>query len=113
MAAPSGAIGGTVDVLASWSGPEEDSFRAMLKPFEEETQITVRYHGTRDLQGILWRGVATKNLPDVAGRESFVATVEAAGYDGWVGLEYKPSTIADASFGWLPRERRSAAAATR
>ena len=38
--------------------------------------------------------------------------ITAAGYTGWVGLEYKPSDPADsaASFGWLPRERRAAEA---
>ena len=30
----------------------------------------------------------------------------AAGYDGWVGLEYQPSAASADSFGWL---RRSAA----
>ena len=30
----------------------------------------------------------------------------AHGYAGWVGLEYKPSTTTDESFGWLPYERR-------
>ena len=30
----------------------------------------------------------------------------AHGYDGWVGLEYKPSTTTDESFGWLPFARR-------
>ncbi len=36
-------------------------------------------------------------LGDLAGR----------GYDGWVGLEYKPTTSTDASLRWLPRARRS------
>jgi len=42
-----------------------------------------------------------------------LAALEAGGYAGWVGLEYKPSTTSADSFGWLPRERRSAAATTR
>ena len=29
-------------------------------------------------------------------------TLAAAGYDGWVGLEYKPSGASADSFGWLP-----------
>jgi len=29
------------------------------------------------------------------------------GYDGWVGLEYKPSGASDQSFGWLPGDFRS------
>jgi hydroxypyruvate isomerase len=32
----------------------------------------------------------------------------AAGYDGWVGLEYTPSGASADSFAWLPRERRGA-----
>lgn len=34
--------------------------------------------------------------------------LSAAGYDGWVGLEYKPSAASADSFGWLPPERRAA-----
>jgi hydroxypyruvate isomerase len=45
--------------------------------------------------------------------EQQLAALEAAGYTGWVGLEYKPATTSAESFGWLPRERRSAATATR
>ena len=30
----------------------------------------------------------------------------AAGYRGWVGLEYVPDGPSADSFGWLPRERR-------
>jgi hydroxypyruvate isomerase len=33
----------------------------------------------------------------------------AAGYDGWVGLEYQPTGASADSFAWLPRERRGAA----
>ena len=33
----------------------------------------------------------------------------AAGYRGWVGLEYQPSGASADSFAWLPRERRGAA----
>ncbi len=34
--------------------------------------------------------------------------LQAAGYDGWVGLEYKPTTTTTESLAWLPRERRAA-----
>jgi alpha-glucoside transport system substrate-binding protein len=60
-------IGGTVTVVGSWSGAEEDSFLAMVQPFEQQTGISVQYTGTRDLNGLLWQGVAQKNPPDVAG----------------------------------------------
>ena len=39
-----------------------------------------------------------------------LTALEAAGYTGWVGLEYKPSTTTLDSLEWLPRERRTAAA---
>ena len=40
-----------------------------------------------------------------------LSDLQAAGYAGWVGLEYKPSDPAGsaASFSWLPRTRRAAA----
>ena len=44
--------------------------------------------------------------------ERQLAALEAAGYAGWVGLEYKPATTSAESFDWLPRERRSAATTT-
>ena len=40
--------------------------------------------------------------------DRLLAELAAAGYDGWVGLEYKPSGASADSFGWLPRERRAA-----
>jgi hydroxypyruvate isomerase len=40
-----------------------------------------------------------RHLGDLAGR----------GYDGWMGLEYKPTTASTPeSLAWLPRDRRSA-----
>jgi hydroxypyruvate isomerase len=40
--------------------------------------------------------------------DSYLGHIAGTGYDGWVGLEYKPSGKSADSFGWLPRERRSA-----
>jgi hydroxypyruvate isomerase len=39
-----------------------------------------------------------------------LTALETAGYTGWVGLEYKPSTTTLDSLEWLQRERRTAAA---
>ena len=36
-----------------------------------------------------------------------VEDLQAGGYDGWVGLEYKPSSTTDQSFNWLRRDLRS------
>ncbi|WP_026360980.1 hydroxypyruvate isomerase family protein [Amycolatopsis nigrescens] len=38
--------------------------------------------------------------------EGHLAALEAAGYHGFAGLEYKPTGASDQSFDWLPRERR-------
>jgi hydroxypyruvate isomerase len=40
--------------------------------------------------------------------DSLLGDLAARGYDGWVGLEYKPTSTTDASLGWLPRARRGA-----
>jgi hydroxypyruvate isomerase len=40
--------------------------------------------------------------------DRYLADLAAAGYSGWVGLEYKPTTDTETSLGWLPRERRAA-----
>jgi len=39
-----------------------------------------------------------------------LCALENAGYSGWVGLEYSPSTSTEESLGWLPRERRAGTA---
>jgi alpha-glucoside transport system substrate-binding protein len=65
--APTGQLGGTVKVIGSWSGTEEEAFTAMVRPFEQQYGVTVDYTGTRDLNGVLWEGVAKGRPPDVAG----------------------------------------------
>ncbi|HTE87001.1 MAG TPA: ABC transporter substrate-binding protein [Dehalococcoidia bacterium] len=66
--APSGGrLGGTVSVLASWGGNEQDSFLAMVKPFEDQTGVKVQYEGTRDLNAVLTSRVQGGNPPDLAG----------------------------------------------
>jgi hydroxypyruvate isomerase len=41
--------------------------------------------------------------------DHYLQRIAATGYDGWVGLEYKPTAASADAFDWLPRERRSAA----
>jgi hydroxypyruvate isomerase len=43
--------------------------------------------------------------------EGLLARLDDAGYDGWVALEYNPTTTTTESLAWLPRERRGARAA--
>jgi alpha-glucoside transport system substrate-binding protein len=60
-------IGGSVSVLATWGGSEQEAFLAMVKPFEERTGVRVEYEGTRDLNAVLTTRVGGGNPPDVAG----------------------------------------------
>jgi len=60
-------LGGTVSVIGSWSGAEQDSFLAMVAPWEKTTGTKVKYTGSRDLNAQLTTGVASGNLPDLAG----------------------------------------------
>ena len=62
--------------------------------------------------------VAHVQIADVPGRnqpgtgtldlDRYLARLAAAGYTGWVGLEYTPTGASADSFAWLPRERRGA-----
>jgi alpha-glucoside transport system substrate-binding protein len=65
--ASGGKLGGKVSVLASWGGAEQDSFMAMVKPFEDQTGVQVQYEGTRDLNAVLTSRVQGGNPPDLAG----------------------------------------------
>lgn len=40
--------------------------------------------------------------------DQLLGDLAARGYDGWVGLEYKPTTTTEASLSWLPEARRAA-----
>jgi alpha-glucoside transport system substrate-binding protein len=62
-----GPIGGTITVMGSWTGDEQTSFLAMIQPWVNETQVQVKYTGTRDLNALLAQGIQTGNLPDLAG----------------------------------------------
>ena len=64
------ANAGTVKVVAVWSGQEQASFMAVLKPFEDSTGIKVQYESTRDEDAILRTRVAAGNAPDLAAAPS-------------------------------------------
>ncbi len=57
----------TVHVLATWGGSEQESFLAMVKPFEQKTGIKVEYEGTRDLNAVLTTRVQAGTPPELAG----------------------------------------------
>lgn len=62
-------LGGSVSVLATWTGSEEESFRAMIAPWVAATGVDVQYQGTRDMGTILSSAIQAggAGLPDVAG----------------------------------------------
>lgn len=70
-AGPSGVggdlTGQTVTVIGTWTDKEETAFRAMVKPWEDETGATVKYQGTRSINDILAAGIPVGVLPDLAG----------------------------------------------
>ncbi|HUR16021.1 MAG TPA: extracellular solute-binding protein [Candidatus Limnocylindrales bacterium] len=58
-----------MSIIASWTGAEEDSFRAMIQPWVDENETEVIYAGTRDMQALLSQAISAggTGLPDVAG----------------------------------------------
>ena len=56
-----------VSVVGSWGGSEQESFLAMVKPWETRTGNKVKYTGSRGLGAYLTTAVASGTLPDLAG----------------------------------------------
>lgn len=130
-------IGGTVLVESCSGAPRyplitaADSI-AVLDRVAEETGVTDLgflcdlYHlavNGEDLDRVIdsyGSRVAHVQIADHPGRnepgtgeldlDRYLGKLAATGYDGWVGLEYKPSGASADSFGWLPREHRHPAA---
>ncbi|MGZ8514388.1 MAG: ABC transporter substrate-binding protein [Candidatus Limnocylindrales bacterium] len=65
--ASGGQLGGTVSVIGTWTGTEQDSFMAMVAPWEQQTGAKVQYTGTRDINAVLSTGIQSGLLPDLAG----------------------------------------------
>jgi len=62
---PAAALG-SADVLGVWGDEELDNFKAMVKPWEDDTGGTVEFTGTRDLTAILTSRVEGGNPPNIA-----------------------------------------------
>ena len=65
--ASGGQLGGVVSVIGTWTGTEQESFLAMVKPWEDKTGAKVQYTGTRNINAVLSTGVQSGLLPDLAG----------------------------------------------
>jgi len=57
----------SVTVVGTWGGSEQESFLAMVKPWEDRTGNKVKYTGSRGLGAYLQTAVASGTLPDLAG----------------------------------------------
>ncbi len=56
----------SVDLLCVWTGEEQASFKAVVKPFTDKTGITVKIEATRDLNATLTTRIQGQNPPDIA-----------------------------------------------
>jgi alpha-glucoside transport system substrate-binding protein len=61
---------GSVSVMATWTGAEQASFMAVMKPFTDQTGITIKYEASRDQDALLTTRVASGNPPDLAAAPS-------------------------------------------
>ena len=57
----------SVTVVGTWGGSEQESFLAMVKPWEDRTGNKVKYTGSRGLGAYLTTAVQSGTLPDLAG----------------------------------------------
>lgn len=78
---------GSVHVLAVWAGTEQDSFKAVLAPFEAQTGIKVLYESTRDVDSILATRIAAGNPPEIASLPSPATLTKYAGQGKLVQLD--------------------------
>jgi alpha-glucoside transport system substrate-binding protein len=61
---------GSVSVMATWTGAEQASFMAVVKPFTDQTGIQIKYEASRDQDALLTTRVASGNPPDLAAAPS-------------------------------------------
>jgi alpha-glucoside transport system substrate-binding protein len=66
----SGTNAGSVKVMAQWSGAEQASFFAVMKPFTDSTGIKITYEASRDQDALLTTRVDSGNPPDLAAAPS-------------------------------------------
>ena len=77
----SNALAKDVNILAVWSGGDEQVFRQVLDGFTAETGIGIAYEGDRDMQEVAKKRLVAGNPPDIAiyPRPGEVAALAKAG----------------------------------
>ncbi len=58
--------GASLNVLVVWGGDELESFKTMIRPFEESTGIKINIEATRDINAVLFTRLEAGNPPDLA-----------------------------------------------
>jgi len=56
----------SINLLVVWGGEELESFKAMIKPFEDSTGFKVNIEATRDINAVLVTRLQAGNPPDMA-----------------------------------------------
>jgi alpha-glucoside transport system substrate-binding protein len=79
-------LGGTLNIVGVWGGPERESFLATVAPFEEATGTTVDYEDVRNLNSVLRIRVNGGDPPDIAALPSISQIADWAGQDNLVDL---------------------------
>ena len=96
---------GTVHILAVWSGAEQDSFKAVLAPFEASTGIKVSYESTRDVDALLQTRLAAGNPPEIASLPSPSTLTKLAGQGKLIQLDNgvldMPTFTSQYAPGWI------------
>lgn len=80
-------LGGTISILAIWTGAEEETFKKVIQPWVDANGVTVEYEGTRDLSTVLTTKVEGNDPPDVAGLPNPGAMAEFAKNGDLIPLE--------------------------
>jgi alpha-glucoside transport system substrate-binding protein len=80
-------LGGTISILAIWTGAEEETFKKVIQPWVDANGVDVQYEGTRDLSTVLTTKVEGNDPPDVAGLPNPGAMAEFAKNGDLIPLE--------------------------
>lgn len=56
----------TIDLITTWDGDEQTSFKKVTAPFEQSNRVTINIEATRDLDTILTTRLKAHNPPDIA-----------------------------------------------
>ncbi len=77
----------TVDLVTTWGGTEQDSFRAVVAPFTQQHGIKVNIDATKDLNALLTSRIQANNPPDLAILPNPAKMQQLAGQNHLIALD--------------------------